>query len=187
MEEETISFGEVPVQATTTSPQASPGEIIAIADQAWRRVNLSGVAADDEEGNDRLLGDLQSEFKDFNASFPLVLRWMAQARKYSPKAFKKYLLKHSSADLSTREAFLRLQAEYLVLLYRAERRHPSETQIKQYRDSIVNLLLEEDRRFTALQEQVEKDLAERAEAADRDRRRRLYEHLLAQKVAREAQ
>ena len=107
-------------------------------------------------------------------------------RKFSAKAFEKYLLKHASAKLDTRQSFLELQADYLVLLYREEHRHPNEALVHQYRASIVDHLLEEDKVFSELQKEAEKDLAHSAACMDRDRRQRLYEFILARKVSAEA-
>jgi len=180
------AYGEIPVSAGVHSAQrATPEQIVALAKKIWRDINTSKVAKDDDSGNDALLGRLQAEYSDFNQSFPIVLRWMVQLRQFNAAALEKYLLKHATAKLDTREEFLRLQAEYLVLLYRETHRHPDENFVRLYRDSIVKQLLEEDKAFLEMQEQVEDDLAQRAQAIDADRRKRLYEYLLARKVARE--
>jgi len=182
-----FSFGEVPVKASISSAQrATPAELVEIARKIWRRVSESKVAKEDNVGNDQLLESIQAEYKDFNTSFPLALRWMVQMRKFNARAFEKYLLKHASAKLDTREEFLELQADYLVLLYREEHRHPDENYVRQYRTSIINQLLEEDKTFTDIQKQVEEDLARQESDVDCDRRKRLYEYILAQKIAREA-
>lgn len=179
-------YTEIPVEATVRSAQrATPEEIVAIGKKIWERVQKSGVGKDDNPGNDALLETLQEEFKDFATSFPLVIRWMVQMRQFNAEALRKYLLMHAQAKLDTREGFLELQAEYLVLLYRETHRHPDEAFVKRYRESLVKQLLEEDKAFLKMQKQVEEDLAQRAVEFDRDRRQRLYEYLLAQKVARE--
>jgi hypothetical protein len=181
------SYGEAPVRASVASSQrATPDQLVAMAFQIWQRIASAKVAKSDDAGNDRLLEAIQADYKDFSTSFPLVLRWMVQLRKFSAKAFRKYLLMHATANLDSRRAFLELQAEYLVLLYREEHLHPDESSVRKYRDSVVETLLEEDKTFLAIQKQVEEDLARVASDMDRDRRQRLYEHLVAQKVARES-
>jgi hypothetical protein len=181
-------FGEVPVEASVSSSQhATPAEIIKIAREIWKRVTESKVAKEDDAANDRLLEVLQTDYKDFNISFPIVLRWMVQMRKFSAKAFEKYLLKHATAKLDTREEFLELQAEYLVLLHREENRHSDENVIRRYRASLVKQLLEEDKVFIEMQKQVETDFARQDTDNDRDRRKRLFEYLLSQKDARASQ
>ena len=187
MDAQNFSFGEVPVEASMGSTQrATPEELVDLARKIWREVAASEIAKDDDAGNDRLLETIQVRYKDFNTSFPLVLRWMVQMRKFNARAFERYLLKHATAKLDTREAFLELQAEYLTLLYREEHRHADERGVREYRAAIVKQLLEEDKVFIDLQKQVEADLALRETEVDRDRRQRLYEYLLAQKVSREA-
>ena len=170
----------------TPAGRATPEAIADIAAQIWRTIGASGVAADDEAGNSALLAKLQEEFKDFGTSFPIVLRWMVQMRVYSKKALLKYLLKHASADLSTRQGFLELQAEYLVLLQREQSAHPNEKQLQQYRASIIKVLLEEDREFMEVSKQVEEEFDRTAVAIDQDRRRKLHAHVLASRLATSA-
>jgi hypothetical protein len=184
--EANYEYAEVPVRGEISSAQqATPAELVKLARTIWSAVKASGVRADDEAGNDSLLERLQGEYKDFNISFPLVLRWMVQMRKFNAKAFEKYLLKHAAAKLDTREAFLSLQADYLVFLYREEHKHPNEAFIKRYRSSIIEQLLAEDKAFMEMQKQVDKDLAAKATADDHDRRQALYAYLMAARVARE--
>jgi len=170
--------------------RATPEEIVAIGRQIWRRVQDSGVAPDDDVGTDKLLELLQNEFRDFNASFPLVLRWAVQLRKFSATALDKYLRLHATADLSTREGFLRLQAEYLVALYREDnsRRH-DEKAVQAYRAALVKQLLEEDEAFLALQKEAEAEAAALAAATDAERRQCLHQlvvNIRAQKLKKEA-
>jgi len=176
---------KVPGAEISSSQRATPEQLVDLANAIWGRVKNSGVAEDDDEGNDTLLETLQGDFKDFNTSFPLILRWMVQMRKFSPAALKKYLMKHSATKLDTRESFLELQAEYLVLLYREEHRHPDENFVKRYRTNLVKTLLEEDKAFADMQKQVEEDLATQAAVIDTDRRKQLYEYLLARKIQNE--
>lgn len=178
-------YAEIPVDAQVHSAQnASPEEIVKIAKTIWAEIRTSGVAKDDENGNDTLLETLQTKYKDFSTSFPLVLRWMVQMRKFHPEALKLYLMKHASTKLDSRESFLTLQAEYLVLLYRKTHRHADERFIKQYRKSVVEQLLEEDKAFADIQKEVEAEIAQKSTNNDQERRQLLYKMLLAQKVAR---
>jgi hypothetical protein len=175
-------MGSAAGEGATHQPRATSEEILAIARQIWQRVAASGVAADDDRGNDSLLAVLQADFKDFGTTLPLVLRWMVQMRKFSAKALRTYLVKHAAAKLATRREFLELQAEYPVLLYRAEgRRQPSE--VRAYRAAIIESLVAEDAEFLEIQKKAEAELARLAAADDQDRRRRLYDFLLAQKAA----
>lgn len=177
-----VAFGEAPVIAKVGSAHASLEDIVAEARAIWRAVGASKVDKGDAPGNDALLERLQTEHANFCQSFPIVLRWMVQLREFHPKAFEKYLRKHASAELGSREDFLRLQAEYLVLLHREANPRQSEKFIRFYREQLVNQLLAEDKAFVEIQKQVEADFEAQAEATVADRRRRLYEYLLAQKA-----
>lgn len=181
-------FDDVPVQASAgiaTSQRATPDELVEMASKIWGEVRASGVAADDDPGNEALLKRLQEAHKDFGQSFPLVLRWMVQLRLFSPRALRKYLLKHASARLDTREEFLRLQAEYLVILHKEAHPHADESRVKRYRDGVVEALLREDREFMEITRQVEEDMAKTAAAVSAERRQKIYSALLAEKVRRE--
>lgn len=184
----TFIYGDAapPLQATTHTGHASPEDIIAIAKQIWKRVRDSGVGAKDDAGNDRLLTELQDDFKDFNASFPIVMRWMVQMRQFSDKALHKYLLKHSTTSLDTREKFLDLQAEYLVLLYRESHPRASAGYINQYRASLVAQLRKEDKEFMEMNATVEAELKAQQAKIDHERREELYARLLALRVKAEA-
>jgi hypothetical protein len=184
----TFVYGDgPPVQATTHTGHAAPEDIIAIGKQIWSRVCASGVGAKDDAGNDKLLTRLQNEFKDFNASFPIVMRWMVQMRQFNDKALHKYLLKHGTANLDTREAFLDLQAEYLVLLYREEHPRADRSFINQYRASLVAQLRKEDKEFMDMNATVEAELKDQQAKIDRERREEIYVQLLARRVKAEAE
>lgn len=182
-----IVFNEVPVTTKVGGGRATPEEIVAIGRRFWQRIQSSGVAAEDDDGNDRLLDSLQKEFKDFTSSFPIIVRWAVQMRKFSSTALDKYLRLHATADLSSREGFLRLQAEYLVILFREDnaRRH-DEKAVQAYRTALVKQLLEEDEQFQKLQEEAEKESKAKEQALDAERRRNLYRFVLAQKVKGES-
>jgi hypothetical protein len=181
-----FAHGEVPLTANVSSAQrATPEQIVEIGKRIWAAISSSGVDLADDKGNERLLDRLQTEYKDFATSFPLVLRWAVQLRQFDPRAFHKYLLKHAAAQLRNQRDFLELQAEYLVLLYREQTPHADETKVRRYRDSVVAQLVEEEEQFKKIQEEAVREVAQRDAAVDQDRRQRLYERLLAQKVARE--
>lgn len=181
-------YGEAPIAANVSSAQrASPEQIVKIGKEIWAAIAASGVHLEDERGNEELLGQLQTEYKDFATSFPLVLRWAVQLRQFSPKAFHRYLLKHAATRLRNQRDFLELQAEYLVFLYREQHSHVDEQQVRLYRESVVNQLVKEEEQFEQIQEEVAREISQRDVAIDRDRRQRLYKALLAQKVAREQQ
>lgn len=181
-------YGEVPVAAkVSSSSAATPDELVAIANRIWRQIKSSNVLPSNEAESDALLEKLQTQHKDFATSFPIVLRWMTQLRSYSSRAFKTYLLKHAVAELKSREDFLRLQAEYLVCLYREKAKdHPSPAQVGAYRNSIVNQLLEEDRLYREMEKEVDADIARLAKENDADRRAALYKLALEERVRREA-
>ena len=174
-------YAETSVQSSVQTPRATPEQIVNIANTIWDQIKKSKVDVQDENASEELLTLLQNEFKDFNNSFPLVLRWMVQTRQYSSAALSKYLKKHSTATLDTRESFLRLQAEYLVLLYKENNSHQNGAAIKNYRDSIVKQLLDEDKKFMKLQEIAANELTELQTAVDKERRQNIFNRIMFMK------
>lgn len=175
-----VIFDEVSVStpgltAGGQAGKASPEELVAMGRQLWQRVVDSGVAPSDEAGTDKLLAEIQKEFKDFTISFPLVVRWAVQLRKFNPAALHKYLRLHASADLSTRESFLRLQAEYPTLLFREENRsRHDEGAVQKFRTHLIEQLMEEDKLFIEMQKEAEAEAAKQASVVAGDRRQALY-------------
>ena len=187
MAAENIVFGETVVPSRPGSGYASPEEILGIGRRIWRRIEESGVSPRDDAGNDKLLAAIQTEFPDFTTTFPLVVRWAVQLRKYSTSALEKFLRLHSSADLSSRESFIKLQAEYLVVLFREEnsKRH-DEKAVQSFRTEITRQLLEEDKSFQELQKAAEKEAAEQAASVDAERRQKLFQFLCAARLSQKA-
>ena len=169
---------------TESRTYASPQELQDMAQQIWKKIKNSPISAQTQDEEEKILREYQSEFADFNQSFPIVLRWMVQVRKFSSRAFGKYLTKHANTDLNSREEFLKLQAEYLVLLYREEHPHADELFVKNYRSSLIQQLLDEDKLFIEISKEVEKDMELKNKEFDEDRRRRLIE-IIKHKVQNE--
>lgn len=179
-------FGEASVQASVTSAQrATPEELVALAAKIWGEVRNSGVLPNEEKENEALLARLQTEYKDFATSFPLVLRWMVQLRQFNKKALLAYLQKHATTRMNTREDFLRLQAEYVVLLHRHTHAHPDEAYVRRLRESLVDQLLREDKKFAEMQKQAEEETRRAEGLVDADRRERLYQYIMSERVRRE--
>ena len=172
-----IEFSESIISSNVVSPHSSIEDIITIANNIWNEVKTAKNTNDGKELNDRLV-ILQTKYNDFNSSFPLILRWMVQMRKYNELVFRKYLMKHSTTKLDTRESFLILQAEYLVLMYRHENKKINKTSIQSYREFIIKTLLDEDKEFMEIQEDVEKEMEKTKKENDNARRKKLFEIIM---------
>ena len=182
-EEVNYEFCETDVQANITSAQsATPDELVEIGNKIWKQIKASKVDQSNFSACDELLKKIQVEYHDFTISFPIVVRWAVQARQYSSTAFKKYLQRFAVKQIKTREEFLKNQAEYLILIYKEKATHPKKTDIDKYRDHIVAELLKEDEEFKQINKEVEEKMAADAVIADKDRRRVLIEHLLAERA-----
>lgn len=171
--------------ATTTQGRATLDELVMMGKKIWRDVKSVTTTTPEEET--ALLERVQKEYKDFSTSFPIVVRFAVQLRKFDAKALRAYLEKHATARLNTKEAFLELQAEYPVLLWRRENPHPDKKVEAKFRAGIVSQLMEEDKQFTALQEEAKREIERRDREADQLRRNELYVLLMAEKTRRESE
>jgi predicted RNase H-like HicB family nuclease len=165
-------YGEVPVTGTVSSTNVTPEELIKMVKQIQDKVLKSN-----ETNKEELLKSIQYEYSDFNISFPIVLKWMVLLGKFNMKAFKKYLEKHINTKCKTREDFLSLQAEYLVILYKTETPHASEKTIRDYRTQITKILIKEDKEFVEIQKEVDDEFNEKEKKADQERRQKIFEML----------
>ena len=182
MADSEVVFDEVSVSTPGLTAgqagRATPDELVAMGRKLWQHVQQSGIAASDEAGTDKLLAEIQKEFKDFTISFPLVVRWAVQLRKFNPTALHKYLRLHASADLSTRESFLRLQAEYPAMIFREENRsRHDEGAVQRFRTQLIEQLMVEDKLFIKMQKEAEAEAAKQTTAVQSDRRQVLYSYI----------
>lgn len=173
------------LEARETRPTASVEDVLKEAERIWGRIRASGVAADDAAGNDALLEELQAEFGNFGRSFPVVLRWMVQLRKYSRRALEVFLLKHATLPLATEEDFLALQAEYPVQYYAYDKKggrgSRAQKKVGEYRAALIRDLKAERERFKAAEAEAEKVEAARRARVLELRRADLLRHLLARR------
>jgi hypothetical protein len=160
-----------------SSNESSTDKIIEIAQQIWKEVKQSGVKADDDDGNEKLLKTLREKHQDFAVSFPIPFRWIVQAREFSVSAFEKYLHRHVKGMYKDRKEFLAAQAEYLVLLYRERNKKAGVKQIGKYRESVNKSLQHDDKVFMDAKDEADVEVKKIDAAADYDRRVRLVSFL----------
>lgn len=153
----------------------SQEQLLALANAIWQEVKK-----DKQTDLDSLYVSVFDKYKDFGMSFPLILRWMVQMKKFSEKAFKKFLIKYSSSKVNSKKDFLILQAEYLVYLYE-ESKHYSKSDVVQYREFIIKQLLEEDALFDKVHEEVQIEEKKNKEVLSKESREKLYNYLLNNK------
>lgn len=169
-----------PLGATQVAANcATPAELAALGDQIYASVKASGVAAADDEGNDQLFIELRRRHRDFAHSFPVVLRWMVQARDYDTRAFKAYLKKIKTPYWNSRQDFLESQADYLAILYRTRNPRCGPKRLQKYRLGMLRHLEKEDEEFADAHQQAQEEAARVLKAVILDRRRRLFEFLVS--------
>lgn len=181
-----FEYNEMPVEAKIDENRKSLDEIKKIAKEIFTKVRKVG----DDYDNEKLLEDLQKEYKDFNHSFPIVLRWMVVTRRFYMKAFDKYLKIYSakiSAGIKTKDEYLELLAKYPVCHEKEANPKYDNKQMQVYHKQIIQQLQEEHKEFEKMQKEAEEEIRKKDEKINEERKKTLYEMLMKQKVERERQ
>ena len=180
------AYGETDVGQVQfySTNEGSVEQIVQIAKELWKKIK--GLQNTDEE-NQRLNKELIKErkFKDFQTSFPIVYRWMLDGRQFNEKAFNKFLRRHGKKMWNNRKEFVEAQADYLVLLYQESHPRYDTKRVREYRSSMIEHLLEEDRKFDEMKEETKKEVEIADEKAGKIRRKQLYEFLTGLKSEQE--
>jgi hypothetical protein len=148
-------------------------DLLEMANNIWKEVKKELKKTNDL---DSLYIQFFDKYKDFGKSFPIILRWMVQMQSYSEKAFKKFLIKYSNANIQNKKDFLILQADYIVYLYE-ESKHYKKQEVVNYKEFIIKQLLEEDSMFDKIQEEYKIQEKEDKDTALQNCRQKLYNYL----------
>ena len=125
-----------------------------------------------------LVKRLQEKYKDFNASFPVFIRWTVQTGDFHEKALRHYLTDFSKAKLKTETDFFELQRNYVVYLYRALNPHWDTERVKRLSSDIMDALVKEKKEMKDIADEVEKEMDEKAVEIRKFKREALYQYLL---------
>jgi hypothetical protein len=158
-------------------------KVSTIATNIWKFViehNLKNTRTDKYEI--KLLEELQMEYTHFSLSFPLVLRWMVQMRQFKTQAFKEYLSFFINTEISSRHDFLKVQGEYLVLLYKNMNLNSTKKEIDNYREEIISNLIEEDELFKKIETEAKLELEQQDNDLQTNRRNAIYNAISKQKL-----
>jgi hypothetical protein len=103
------------LQPTLEQNTATPDEILGIADKIWIEVKKRNLdVVKDSDKVDLFLEDLQNTHSEFATSFPIVLKWMVQLRKYNKDVFRKHLLSLGTNPIKSMDDFIERQATYIA-------------------------------------------------------------------------
>lgn len=168
-------FAETEVKPNVNYAKSLPlDDILSLGNKIWNEVRYN-PDINDEKKSEEIYYSIYNKYHDFGSSFPLILRWMVQMHKYSTKSFKKFLVKYSTADISSKKDFLILQADYIVYLYE-ENTHYDKKHINLYREFIIKQLLDEEEQIKKIDEEMKQELNN----IDEEKRKRLYEYIKMQ-------
>jgi hypothetical protein len=174
---------EINLNPELTTPTKTIEELIEIAKNIMISIKGKNCDEDEEEYKKAF-----SEHKDFASSHPLVFRFMTMG-KYNEKAFNKYLMKmgkEAKEIYKTKRNFLEFQAEYPVLYYKEVHKGWDKNIINKIRDQTVEQLIEEDETWEVVTKSAQKELEERMEELNSEKKKKLYEHLMKKKILEES-
>lgn len=171
-----ITRNEIPMDNLLKLAGTIWNEVLLELTKLDKSLNSSSSSSSKSQSNEdkleTIFSDIYNKYHDFGSSFPLILRWMVQMKKYSERAFKKFLIKYKSANITSKKEFLILQAEYIVYVYEDSGHHDKKN-INTYREFIVKQLLEEEETFNQIQNELKQEL----EHATVDQRKELYNYI----------
>lgn len=188
MEESTIMYAEIDMKSkavtkipkcTSDNKEAQIEEIAKIAKSIWKKIIEYYLK---NNNSDELLNHLQNEYNEFFLSFPLVLRWMVEMRQFKMNVFKAYLDKFINAEINSKTEFLKLQGDYLVMLFIDLNPAASKAKIAQYEEDITNYLLLEDESFKDMEEEAKEELKQETEKITKEKKELLYNLILKKKA-----
>jgi hypothetical protein len=188
MEESNMMYAELDMKskATTKLPKCTSDnkevqieEIAKTAKAIWKKIIEYYLKNNNSE---ELLNNLQSEYNEFFLSFPLVLRWMVEMKQFKIKVFKAYLDKFINAEINSKTEFLKLQGDYLVMLFADLNPSISKEKLAQYEEEITNYLLVEDETFKNMEEEAKEEIQQETEKMSKEKKEALYNLILKKKA-----
>lgn len=150
------------------------GELVKLSNDIWNDVKCHHLF-NIEEKESEMLRIYFTKYKDFAYGFPIVLKWMICLQQYSQNAFRKYLYKYKEAKITDRTEFVKIQAEYLVFLFK-ENKHYKIDDINQYRNFVIKQLLEEENLQKQIEQEFTKEINIENEKEDKNKRLEIYEY-----------
>lgn len=169
-------------KCTSTNKEAQIEELSKTAKEIWKKIIEYYLK---NSNSSELLDRLQNEYNEFFLSFPLVLRWMVEMKQFKIKVFKAYLDKFINAEIDSKSAFLKLQGDYLVLLFVDLNPAASKAKIAQYEEEIINYLLVEDETFKHMEEEAKEEIKQETEKITKEKKELLYNLVLKKKAMRD--
>jgi hypothetical protein len=106
------------MSASFKGGRASIDFVINKANEIYKKWIDEDKSIDDVDITEESFKRYLKEYSDFGTVYPLTLRYMIQAKWYSPKAFRKFLLYIQANPLKGRKDFLESQVVYATMLYK---------------------------------------------------------------------
>ena len=167
-----------------TTEEKKIEKILDVSKIIWKQIIKYYVDnnASNAVNTELLLSNLQIEYSDFFKSFPLILRWMVQMKQFKIKIFKEYLKIFINKKISSKIEFLKLQGEYIVMLYKELNPLCTKEQLSKYEDDINSFLVKEDDDFKQIEEEAKKEIEMQEKNMSEERKKNIYNMLMRKKT-----
>jgi hypothetical protein len=126
-----------------------------------------------ELGDDDRLDFFQRRYAKFAKTFPIVIRYMVQLRRFSTRAFKKFIEIMKKKPYRSEDEFCKRQADYVKLLYMETTNTHNVKESQRVWKKTYEMLTEEIKAFKKAEEVVKKRLEESNTINSHERRREL--------------
>lgn len=150
-------------------------DVVKEANQIFAETRRRKLDFTDFESTDKYAAEMRRTHKQFADAYPVVLRYITQLGEYSEKALRLYLTKLRQNPWTTEDSYLRSQADYVVMLYKAKHRHWNATHVSNLRENVYTKLKEEKEKFKQYSEKFQKEVELDEEQYKLNRQRELAE------------
>jgi hypothetical protein len=144
-----MSYSGVEKANITYEKNVSIDEVVAEAEVIWAEFKKRKLKPEDTKKLDEFHLEMFDAHKQFAQAYPLILRYMCQLGAYTAKVFRLHIKKLTDSPPKTENDYLDVQADYVVMLYKAFNRWDAKTASKVYNDTRKQLQTESDN-FKAL-------------------------------------
>lgn len=94
-------------------------EVVAECDEVFAEFKKRRFHPEDHKALDAFHAEMFEKHKELAQAYPIVLRYMCQLGCYNSKVFRMFIKKISESPIKSESDYLDIQADYVVMLYKA--------------------------------------------------------------------
>lgn len=161
----TMSNYSTGTSVITSEKEVTIDYVVDEATKIFSIVRARGLRAGDSEGSDALMAEIRQSNREFCTSYPIVLRYMCQMGRFSPRALRLYLRKIAMHPWKTESEYLDSQTDYVCLLYQCTAKRWNRAEVANIRTNVRRTLEQETVLFKKYVTEFDKEVTTGAEIA----------------------